>query len=145
MEWAWILANAKRLLGLEIDAVARGLIDFAERHGVDPATGVTYNQVRNDGVPLDRGSRSWPNTERMKAAVASFELFGTDPRPVLAQSSAVLFDRYLKGPVPGTWIDAFDGEARPVANTIPTSTLYHVFLAFAEALRVEAAVTVRFG
>ena len=30
-----------------------------------------------------RGSRAWPNTERLKAAVALFELDGVDPAPVI--------------------------------------------------------------
>jgi N-acylglucosamine 2-epimerase/mannose-6-phosphate isomerase len=145
LEWAWILADARQLLGLDTAATAEGLIGFAEEFGVDPVSGVTYNQVRDDGVPLDTGSRSWPNTERMKAAVAAFELFGRDPRPVLAQSSNALFQRYLTGPVPGTWIDAFDGAGQPTVDKIPTSTLYHVFLAFAETVRIEEAVRQRFG
>ena len=39
----------------------------------------------------------------------------------------------------GTWIDAFDGEGRPVVKSVPASTLYHVFLAFAEVLRTAQA------
>ncbi|OYU77121.1 MAG: mannose-6-phosphate isomerase [Alphaproteobacteria bacterium PA3] len=139
-EWAWILGNAGRLFNLDVAETARGLIASGERHGVDPISGITYNQVREDGVPLDKGSRTWPNTERMKAAVAAFELFGTDPRPVLAQSGGVLLNRYLDVPVGGTWIDAFNEAGEPVVDKIPTSTLYHVFLAFAEALRIEDAV-----
>jgi N-acylglucosamine 2-epimerase/mannose-6-phosphate isomerase len=143
-EWAWILANAGRLFGLDVGQTAKGLVSSAERHGVDPMTGVTYNQVREDGVPLDKGSRTWPNTERMKAAIATFEMFGTDPRPVLAQSADILMQRYLAVPVAGTWIDAFNEAGEPVVDKIPTSTLYHVFLAFAETLRIEQAVKTAF-
>lgn len=144
-EWAWILANAGHLFGLDINETARGLIASGERHGVDPVTGITYNQVREDGVAIDKGSRTWPNTERMKAAVAAFELFGTDPRPVLAQSAGVVLKRHLDTKVAGTWIEAFNEAGEPVVDKIPTSTLYHVFLAFAEALRIEEAVKQKFG
>jgi mannose/cellobiose epimerase-like protein (N-acyl-D-glucosamine 2-epimerase family) len=144
-EWVWILANAKRLFGVEVGEQARGLIATSERHGVDPVTHVTYNRVRNDGVAADKGSRTWPNTERLKAAVAAFEMFGTDPRPVLAQSCDVLLNRFLAVPVAGTWMDAFDSHGEAVAVTIPTSTLYHVFLAFSEVLRIEAALGEAFG
>jgi mannose/cellobiose epimerase-like protein (N-acyl-D-glucosamine 2-epimerase family) len=144
-EWAWILGNAGRLFGLDVADTAAGLIASGERHGVDPITFVTYNQVREDGIALDKGSRTWPNTERMKAAVAAFEMFGTDPRPVLAQSGGVLLGRYLDVPVAGTWTDAFDEGGNAVVDKIPTSTLYHVFLAFAEALRIEDAVGKAFG
>jgi mannose/cellobiose epimerase-like protein (N-acyl-D-glucosamine 2-epimerase family) len=144
-EWAWILGKAGQLFGLNVADMAAGLIASGERHGVDPISFVTYNQVREDGVALDRGSRTWPNTERMKAAVAAFEMFGTDPRSILAQSGGVLIDRYLAVPVAGTWIDAFDSHGKAVGASIPTSTLYHVFLAFAEALRIEGVVRQAFG
>ncbi len=135
-EWSWILQNCSRLLGLDLSAEIEGLVAFAERHGVDPATGVTYNSVKDDGAPLDRGSRTWPNTERLKAAVALWELKRTDPEPVFASSSRLLLDRYLATDIPGLWTDAFDAAGAPNAASVPTSTLYHVFLAFAEVLRV---------
>jgi N-acylglucosamine 2-epimerase/mannose-6-phosphate isomerase len=139
-EWAWILANHQRLRGRDLVAAARGLFDFAERHGVDPASRATYDAVRDDGLPLDRGSRTWPNTERMKGAIALYELTRRDPRPVLEESGRLLLDRYLAWPPAGAWMDAFDGEGRPIADKIPASTLYHVFLAFAETLRVAPAL-----
>jgi mannose/cellobiose epimerase-like protein (N-acyl-D-glucosamine 2-epimerase family) len=135
-EWAWILANTHKLLGLDTKDTARALIRTAEQDGVDPVTFVTYNQVRDDGVALDKGSRTWPNTERIKAHIAAYELFGDDPRQAISDSIDILFARYLKMPVKGTWIDAFDGNGAPKYTAIPASTLYHVFLAFAEVLRV---------
>ncbi len=142
-EWAWILANHQRLTGREDAGLAAGLIGFAERYGVDETSHATFNAVRDDGVALDRGSRTWPNTERIKAAVASFELHGTDPRGVIASSAELLLDRYLDRR--GAWIDAFDAAGRPVVDTVPASTLYHVFLAFTEVLRIAPAVDARFS
>lgn len=139
-EWAWILARYQRLLGQPMGTVARSLVAFAERYGVDPVVGHTYNVLRDDGVPVDRGSRTWPNTERIKGHIALFELDGTDPRVPLTHATRVLLDRYLAHRPAGTWMDHFDGDGNPVASTIPASTLYHVFLAFAELLRVEPAL-----
>ncbi|MDP3739426.1 MAG: AGE family epimerase/isomerase, partial [Hyphomonadaceae bacterium] len=72
-EWAWILVNAKRLVGIDLSTEIRSLVGFGERFGVDRETGLTYNSVNDIGVPIDRGSRSWPNTERLKAAIALYE------------------------------------------------------------------------
>jgi mannose/cellobiose epimerase-like protein (N-acyl-D-glucosamine 2-epimerase family) len=66
-------------------------------------------------------------------------LKGVDPSHVFDETNELLLTRYLAHKPDGTWIDAFDGEGRPVVKSIPASTLYHVFLAFAEVLRVAQA------
>jgi N-acylglucosamine 2-epimerase/mannose-6-phosphate isomerase len=137
MEWAWILNSARRLLGLDTAAEIRAAIQFAEKHGVDHRNALTYNVVRDDGMPIDRGSRTWPNTERLKAAVALYELDGVDPARVIDPTVELLLQRHLSNNPPGTWIDAFDGDGKPTAKNVPVSTLYHVFLAFAEVLRIS--------
>lgn len=136
-EWAWILNSCRKLLGLPLEAQIRALSSFAEKHGVDPATKITFNTVRDDGAPIDRASRTWPNTERIKAAIALHELDGVDPAPAIESSAAILFDRYLGRTLPGTWVDVVDANGKTVSGTAPASTFYHVFLAFAEVLRVS--------
>lgn len=136
MEWAWILNACQKEFGLDLKATIRKCLAFGERHGVDPASRAVYNEVRADGFPLDRGSRAWPNTERLKGAIALHEVDGVNPAPVIAETSALLFDRYFAEAVPGTWIDAFDENGRRSVDNVPASTFYHVFLAFAEVLRI---------
>jgi mannose/cellobiose epimerase-like protein (N-acyl-D-glucosamine 2-epimerase family) len=43
---------------------------------------------------------------------------------------------FLGRPVAGGWIDHVDANGAPIVDTMPASTLYHVFLAAAEADRV---------
>jgi N-acylglucosamine 2-epimerase/mannose-6-phosphate isomerase len=138
LEWAWILVQFERLTGEKLTAHAAALVDFAERFGVDPRTHVAFQVVRDDGLPIDKGSRTWPNTERIKGHLALFEALGRDPRAPVAGSARLLLGRYLKTETPGLWMDHFDTDGRPVAKNVPASTLYHVFLAFAETLRLEA-------
>ena len=134
-EWAWILTEARRIVGVDLDAFARALIAFSERHGVD-ASGATVDGVRDDGAPHQTGSRTWPNTERIKAGVARAALDGAADRAMIDASGRLLLERYFANAPAGCWIDQFDAEGRPTATTIPASTLYHVFLAVAEADRV---------
>ena len=110
---------------------------FAERHGVNPSSSAVYNSITDKGAPVDSGSRTWPNTERIKAAIARFEVDGDDPRPVINESAGLLLDCYLDIEPRGIWIDHFDRDGTSLVTTAPTSTLYHVFLAFAEILRVK--------
>jgi N-acylglucosamine 2-epimerase/mannose-6-phosphate isomerase len=83
----------------------------------------------------------WPNTERIQAAVALFELDGHDPRPVLAESTRVLLDCFLAHVPFGTWIDQVGADGRPEVDKVPASTLYHLMIAFSEMLRVEPEMT----
>jgi mannose/cellobiose epimerase-like protein (N-acyl-D-glucosamine 2-epimerase family) len=136
MEWSWILNAARKLLQIDTAAEIRAAIRFAETHGVDRRSFATFNSVRDDGTPLDRGSRTWPNTERLKAAVALWELDGVDPSPVIEPTTRLLMQRYLVHDPAGTWIDQFDAQGRAAASNIPSSTFYHIFLAFAEVLRI---------
>lgn len=139
-EWAWILAFYERLTGKTLRNYANSLTRFAETHGVEPDRALTFNTVLPDGRALDRGSRVWPNTERIQAAVAMFELYGEDPRNVFASSTRVLFDQFLDRGLPGTWIDRFDADGKIATDHVPASTLYHVMIAFAEMLRIEGAL-----
>ena len=144
-EWGWILSNYQRLTGVNVRDSALALVRFGERFGIDPATGATFDAVRDDGVVLDRGSRAWTNAERMQAAVAMFEMEGRDPSSVFAASGGLLLDRYLAHVPRGTWIDHFDAAGQPKADKIPASSLYHFMIAFTEVLRVREAVKLRFG
>jgi mannose/cellobiose epimerase-like protein (N-acyl-D-glucosamine 2-epimerase family) len=135
-EWAWILASASTLLGLDLSSQAKALIDYGEANGVDHISAATFNSIYRDGRSLDSGSRTWPNTERLKAGVATFDMFGADTKPIILPTLDLLFSRYLGGAVTGGWIDAFDASGNPTARAMPTSTFYHLFLAFAEVLRV---------
>jgi mannose/cellobiose epimerase-like protein (N-acyl-D-glucosamine 2-epimerase family) len=136
-EWSWILNSARKQLRADVAPLIRAAAGFAERHGIDAASGTTFNQVRDDGTPIDRGSRTWPNTERIKAAIALYELDGVDPSAAIRSSAGVLLERYLAHAPAGTWIDAFDAKGEPAVKAIPASTLYHLFLAFTEVLRVS--------
>jgi mannose/cellobiose epimerase-like protein (N-acyl-D-glucosamine 2-epimerase family) len=134
-EWAWILAQYQRFSGDNVEQEAAALVDFAEAHGVDAALGMAFDTFDASGAPLQRTSRAWPNTERIKGHLALFELTGRDPRPAVASASRLLLDRYL---LPyGAWIDRLNEQGEPAPGPAPASTFYHVFLAFAEVLRLE--------
>jgi mannose/cellobiose epimerase-like protein (N-acyl-D-glucosamine 2-epimerase family) len=135
-EWAWILVKAGQLFSQDVRLQAKVLINYGERYGVDHKTAATYNAIYSDGRALDLSSRTWPNTERLKAAVAMFDLFGTDPTSIIVPTLDLLFSRYFDSAIAGGWVDAFDALGYPTARAMPTSTLYHVFLALTEVLRV---------
>lgn len=136
-EWTWILTQYARATGEDTLREATLLTDFAERHGFNAVSGRVSMSVRDDGEAIDASSRTWPNTERIKAHLALFEAGGADPREPVAHSTRVLLDQYLATDRRGLWVDHFDANGRAIADSVPASTLYHIFLAFAEVLRLE--------
>lgn len=136
-EWTWLLAQYQRLAGEALASEAAALSKFAERFGIDPVSHAVFDELADDGAPLRRSSRTWPNTERIKAHLALFELTGADPRGAVASSLRLLFGRYFSGLNPGLWRDQFDAAGVCMASAAPASTLYHLFGAFAEVLRLE--------
>lgn len=86
-------------------------------------------------------SRSWAQTERLKAQLALGEHWGVFDRERIAEVVDLILDKHLAWRPAGTWMDCFDAEGRPIADHIPASILYHVFLAFAELLRLEDRIT----
>jgi mannose/cellobiose epimerase-like protein (N-acyl-D-glucosamine 2-epimerase family) len=131
-EWAWILARHQLLRGVDNAETVERLVHHAESHGVDRQSGATFNQILLDGTVRDRGSRTWPNTERLKGWIGLGQVRPAVDRSPARDALSLLFERYLDPAPAGCWIDAYDGDGHPIAKTVPASTFYHLFLAFAE-------------
>lgn len=140
-EWSWLLNGWRKHLDLDLAPEIRALHEFAERWGVDQKTGAVRDAINIDRTVMAGGSRIWPNTERLKSAIAVHDLDGSDVTPILRQTTSVLLDRYLATDKPGLWIDSFNDQAHATAPDVPTSTLYHLFLAFAELLNYQRPET----
>ena len=139
-EWAWLLGKAGALLGRDLEAPARRLHGFARSKGHNPATGLCWDVIDRDGAVIKPTSRSWAQTEWLKAELALGEHWGEFDRDRIAQAVDLLLDKHLAWSPPGTWMDQFDAEGRPIADHVPCSILYHVLLAFAELLRLEERI-----
>ena len=144
-EWAWILTQYRRLGGADFGEAADALVSFAERCGVDPRSGLVWDGLNALGQPTRKSSRMWTNTERIKGWLALTEVEKADGRPRVAQSCRVLFDRYLGVDPYGLWLDQIDENGAAASQIAPASTFYHVFLAFAEVLRLESVLAAKTG
>jgi mannose/cellobiose epimerase-like protein (N-acyl-D-glucosamine 2-epimerase family) len=133
-EWAWLLSEYSRVMNRPRSSHIERLISFAEKQGVDPDTNAVYLRLNVGGVCLDQSTRSWCSAERLKAALIS----GSGQFAEDAARGALnrLFERHFISAPLGGWIDAFDARDEPASDRMPASTLYHVFLAFSELMRV---------
>jgi mannose/cellobiose epimerase-like protein (N-acyl-D-glucosamine 2-epimerase family) len=134
-EWSWLLRRYAQLSGRGDSPIAKALKEFGDRHGFD-SEGFVVDQLLDDGRVHKASRRCWPHTESIKAEVAAAESGDGEASARAAQTIDRLLAVFLGRPVAGGWIDHVDANGAPIVDSMPASTLYHVFLAAAEADRV---------
>jgi mannose/cellobiose epimerase-like protein (N-acyl-D-glucosamine 2-epimerase family) len=134
-EWSWLLRRYAKLSGRGDSSIARALKQFGDRYGSD-SEGFIVDELLDDGRVHKTSRRCWPHTELIKAEVAAAESGDREAAARAAQTIDRLLAVFLGRPVAGGWIDHVDANGAPIVNSMPASTLYHVFLAAAEADRV---------
>lgn len=139
-EWIWLLAQAKRL-GFDTPPTVSGpLFAFAEEHGLVAGTALIHDEVARDGRVLSAAHRSWPQTERIKALVARGEATGRWDIAAIVAALDALWRHYIAPAPLGGWIDHIALDGSPKVSAIPASTLYHLFLAYAELDRTAGRI-----
>lgn len=142
-EWVWLLQRAKAVdSGVDLQAAAERLYATGVQLGLDsPAQGAlaVLDEVTADGEPVQTTKRLWPMTELVKANLARFEATSDERYADRARTSwQSMFRYYLREDAPG-WVDRIDRDGRDVTNAVPASTLYHIFVAASEHLRLVEA------
>jgi mannose/cellobiose epimerase-like protein (N-acyl-D-glucosamine 2-epimerase family) len=135
-EWTWLLHRYRALGGDDLTNMAAGLYEFAERHGVDAASGGIIDTVAPDGTATQPRRRLWPQTEALKAHAARFEATG-DPAFAdrLDRQIDALMRAHVDGAAEGAWREHLDADGALLVPDLPASSLYHVTLAAAEVAR----------
>lgn len=135
-EWCWLLRRADRRTGEDHGAEREQLFAFAEAHGVRP-DGMVVDEVSETGGPIGGDTRLWAQAERLKALLDRAEFDGVIDRAGIAACASNLLDRFIAPAPRACWIDHLTADGRPRVDKIPASSLYHLFLAFAELLRLQ--------
>ena len=134
-EWASLLVDfAGRSHRDDLAGYARKLYASAIANGLNRATGLAYGAVSRDGLPLDRISRSWPQTEAIKAAIALDGTGGPDLKPEIEARVGRLFRWHIDPAPVGLWIDRIDERGRSQATEVPASIFYHLVTALTQYL-----------
>jgi len=135
-EWAWLferLANFGWSRGAELSDRLTG---FARRYGLCEVRGVAINAVLTDGVQHDDAARLWPQTERIKAAVARLARTGDAAEAAEAVRAVRGLERYFDVSMPGLWRDKLAADGSWTEEPAPGSSLYHISCAYAELASV---------
>jgi mannose-6-phosphate isomerase len=134
-EWTWLLRRYETLAGLPRAPLASSLLDSALRSR-DPATGLMVDACDRQARIRTGTRRSWLATELAKAWTAEVEAGRPGARAEAVAALTVLDHYHLRKPFAAGWIDRLDETAAPVPGPVPSSILYHVFVAVVEAGRV---------
>jgi mannose-6-phosphate isomerase len=127
-EWAWLIERwALRRGRADARAVARALYASGER-GVDRASGLVVDALREDFTVDRASSRLWPQTERVKAALllAPSNAEGRAPFIASAGQASAAMERYLDPATPGLWTDTPIVGGAPDPAPALASSFYHI-------------------
>jgi mannose/cellobiose epimerase-like protein (N-acyl-D-glucosamine 2-epimerase family) len=137
-EWTWLLRSHERIAGQPPGALADAMM--AQALVARDRDGPLIDETDRAGRPVRRTRRLWPQTELAKGFIGQAEI----GRPgAAAEALRALADlkRFYIDPAPkGAWIDQLDADGRVISDRMPASSLYHIFVAIAEADRVLSDV-----
>lgn len=141
-EWASLLVEFSTKTGQsDLIPYARKLYASAIANGLNRSTGLAYGAVSRSAYPLDLTSRSWPQAEAVKAAIALEGSGGPDLKPEIEARVARLFRWHIDPAPTGLWIDRIDEKGRAMATETPASIFYHLVTALMQYLdKTEGAV-----
>ena len=130
-EWAWLLWKAGQRTAVDL-RLGESLLGFADRHGMNPATGLVYDQVSDQGELTQPTHRLWVQTEFLKAWLVRG---GQDESRRVEQIRRIetnLLKYYLDREPLGSWGDRLDSKGRLQKGPVPASSMYHIMVAVTE-------------
>lgn len=135
-EWSWLLRKWQaqtKLNDLAADAAAEKLCFIGENYGVTKA-GLTFDELWDNLTPKLMTSRTWPQTERVKACLSQAE-FATSrsTKRVWEDKATQAIMGILRFAHPtghrGLWYDRFLADGSVQIEPAPASSLYHIMCA----------------
>lgn len=131
-EWAWLFETLAHWKVPNATEISDRLVGFARLHGIDPERGVAINEVTTDGTIHNAEARLWPQTERLKVALARLRRTGETAERVEAQAALAGLVKYFGVPRRGAWRDKLRADGLWVEEPAPGSSFYHITCALAE-------------
>lgn len=130
-EWAWLLSRAEKEIPLKANLI-QGILGFADRFGVNPVTGLVYDQVSDEGEVTQPTHRLWVQTEALKAWLVRKDVKEFDRERRIAELESNLLSRYFNRKPMGSWCDRLDADGRVQDGPVPASSMYHVMMCVVE-------------
>lgn len=125
-EWCHLFHRLHATAGGDWRNVANALRVTGEVRGVDPATGLIFEEVSLDGRPLTTSSRLWSHAERIKANLSHLR----SQKDLVAaqavnQAQQVLME-YCNAAGPAMWLERRNSAGEFIVSPILASSFYHI-------------------
>ncbi|HBF29082.1 AGE family epimerase/isomerase, partial [Rhizobium sp.] len=134
-EWVWLIRRYGALTNMTHDALCDDLLTTALTIGRSEGSLFLQDQVTANGTPLLPSRRLWSQVEMLKALLSQHRALGQDRYRQDAEALAsAMFATYFRSVPEGCWHDMLDGQDRPIAKTIPASSLYHLWTLVADLM-----------
>lgn len=132
-EWAWLFEHLASAGMPGAIATSDALTGFGRRRGIDEGRGVAINEVLTDGTIVSGKARLWPQTERLKVAVARYRRTRDDEELCEVVNSWLGLRTYFLSEAPNLWRDKMNEDGSFIDEIVPGSSLYHISCAIIEA------------
>lgn len=133
-EWAWLFEGMVQQKWPDAIHISDQLVSFARNHGIDRRRNVMINEVMLDGGVHNNAARLWPQTERLKAALARLRRTGEVLEALEAVDAYKGLNQYLNVEISGLWRDKLKEDGSWIEEPAPGSSLYHITCAFVELI-----------
>jgi mannose/cellobiose epimerase-like protein (N-acyl-D-glucosamine 2-epimerase family) len=130
-EWVWLLSQAGKVMTINPQLIPK-ILAFAEKAGVNSATGLVYDQVSDEGVITQPTHRLWAQTEALKAWLVRTDVSEPDRELGLQKIESNLLSHYFGREPMGSWCDRLDADGRIHGGPVPASSMYHILLCVTE-------------
>lgn len=143
-EWVWLIRKYEKLSKGDYAQLCSNLLAASRRCLSETTIPFILDEVLDDGRISKNTRRLWPQTELLKAYIAEYTAQDDPIHLANARELATqMMAEYLSQAPHGMWRDCFDGSGNFVANSIPGSSLYHLWTAIAdldlEGMEIERA------
>lgn len=122
-EWFALLSSAPEVFeGLGLSHAVPRALQWACKHGVDPATQGVHATLDEHGSVRDATQRIWAQAEYARALALSGDFAALETQLAFFQA------RFLHA---GGWYECLDSEGRVVRQDMPSTTPYHLASCYA--------------
>lgn len=136
-EWAWLFERLAAGGWSDAVALSDAMTGFGRRFGLDADRGVAINEISTDGVIVDGKARLWPQTERLKVALARYRRTGSPEESAEAVAAYRGLEQYYLPANPALWRDKLKEDGNFIEELAPGSSFYHISCAVGELLALR--------